>query len=102
MVANHSAALAIRARRPIVAGCILGSGNSCAVLLSSGKHIVLVGSVTATIDHHALLIGTRDHDVSLRRGGAAALTRPLCTGGTVPFGLQTKVRHNQPFRARQR
>src|SRR5262245_65067674 len=59
MVANHSAALAIRARRPIVAGCILGSGNSCAVLLSSGKHVVLVGSVTATIDHHALLIESR-------------------------------------------
>src|SRR5262249_10250324 len=59
MVANHSAALAIRARRPIVAGCILGSGNSCAVLLSSGKHVVLVGSITATIDHHALLIESR-------------------------------------------
>src|SRR5262249_40157352 len=59
MVANHRAALAIRARRPIVAGCILGSGNRCAVLLSSGKHVVLVGSVTATIDHHALLIESR-------------------------------------------
>jgi len=59
MVANHSAALAIRARRPIVASCIFGSGNSCTVLLSSGKHVVLVGSVTATIDHHALLIESR-------------------------------------------
>src|SRR5262245_66201542 len=59
MVSHHSAALAIRARRPIVAGCILGSGNSCAVLLSSGKHVVLVGSVTATIDHQALLIESR-------------------------------------------
>src|SRR5262249_35327511 len=27
---------------------------------------------------------TEDHDVPLRRGGAAALTRPLCTRGPVP------------------
>src|SRR5262245_1771808 len=59
MVATHIYALAILARRPICAGFILGSGNSCAVLLSSGKHVVLVGSVTATIDHQALLIESR-------------------------------------------
>src|SRR5262245_56258160 len=41
--------------------------------------------------------GTEDHDVPVRRGGVAALTRPQ--GGPVPSGLQAKVRHNQPFRA---
>src|SRR5262245_14780497 len=58
MVADHSAALAIRACRPIAAGCVLGSRHRGAVLLGAGEYVVLVGSVTATIDHHAILVGS--------------------------------------------
>src|SRR5262249_17999073 len=45
--------------------------------------------------------GTKDHDVSLRRGGAAPLTPPPFTGGTAPFGLQTTVRPNHPRAAHE-
>src|SRR5215470_2041183 len=59
MVTDYRAALAIRACRPIAAGYVLSSRNSRAILLSAGKHVVLVGSVTAAINNHAFLVESR-------------------------------------------